>query len=87
MPDAEILSWAAREDCVILTFDKDFGELAHRAGLPPSSGVILFRISMPPPAATAGATLAARVTERADWAGHFSVIEPGRTRMRPLDRK
>jgi hypothetical protein len=24
---------------------------------------------------------------RDDWAGHFSVIEPGRVRMRPLGRK
>jgi predicted nuclease of predicted toxin-antitoxin system len=26
--DSEILAWAAREERILLTFDKDFGELA-----------------------------------------------------------
>ena len=32
----------------------------------------------------AGRRLAALITAREDWAGNFSVIEPGRVRMRPL---
>ena len=28
--DEDILAWAVREDRVLLTFDKDFGELAWR---------------------------------------------------------
>lgn len=81
--DHELLDWAARENRILLTFDKDFGELAYRAGLPASSGIVLFRIGMPPVADT-GARLAARIAERDDWAGHFSVIEPARIRMRRL---
>ena len=81
--DQEILAWAARESRVLLTFDKDFGELAWHVGLPASSGIILFRLPMPP-ADGVGAILAARIDERADWVGHFTVIEPGRVRMRPL---
>ena len=77
------MAWAVREGRVILTFDKDFGELAWRVGLPASSGIVLFRLPMPA-AAEVGAILAARIGERTDWAGHFSVIEPGRIRMRPL---
>jgi predicted nuclease of predicted toxin-antitoxin system len=46
--DEDVLAWATREDRVLLTFDKDFGELAWRIGLPASSGVILFRLPMPP---------------------------------------
>jgi hypothetical protein len=38
---------------------------------------------MPKPAAV-GQRIAGLVTARTDWAGHFSVIEPGRVRMRPL---
>jgi hypothetical protein len=68
---------------VLLTFDKDFGELAWHVGLPASSGVVLFRLPMPP-ADRVGVILAARIDERADWVGHFTVIEPGRVRMRPL---
>jgi predicted nuclease of predicted toxin-antitoxin system len=81
--DKDILAWAEREARVLLTFDKDFGELAWHVGLPASSGVVLFRLPMPA-AAKVGAVLAARIGERTDWAGHFTVIEPGRIRMRPL---
>ena len=45
--DEEILAWAVREERVLLTFDKDFGELAWRIGMPSASGVVLFRIPMP----------------------------------------
>ena len=81
--DEDILAWAARDGRVLLTFDKDFGELAWNAGLPATSGVMLFRLPMPA-AAQVGAKLTARIGERADWTGYFSVIEPGRVRMRPL---
>jgi predicted nuclease of predicted toxin-antitoxin system len=84
--DEDVLAQAAREQRILLTFDKDFGELAWDAALPPSSGVVLFRLPMTS-AANAGAMLAARLEERADWAGHFTVLEPGRIRMRPLSVK
>ena len=75
-----------RKERIILTFDKDFGELAWRAGLPASSGIVLIRLPMPREA-EAAAILATRIHERTDWAGHFSVIEPGRVRMRPLAKQ
>jgi len=84
--DDAIVAWAAREERIVLTFDKDFGELAWRAGLPARSGVVLFRLPTPP-AANVGEILAARLGERTDWAGHFTVIEPGRIRMRTLESK
>ncbi|MGC2410091.1 MAG: DUF5615 family PIN-like protein [Methyloceanibacter sp.] len=58
--DQDILAWAVRESRVLLTFDKDFGELAWHVGLPASSGIVLFRLPMPP-AAGVGAILAARI--------------------------
>lgn len=81
--DSDIVAWAARDQRIILTFDKDFGEIAWRAGLPASAGIILFRLPMRP-SAEMSATLVSRIGERNDWAGHFSVIEPARVRMRPL---
>jgi hypothetical protein len=82
MADPAILAWAAREARILLTFDKDFGELARASVLPSSCGVVLFRVPMPKPI-DAG-RLAGLITARSDWAGHFSVVEPGRVRMRPL---
>ncbi len=43
--DEGVLSRAEAENRILLTFDKDFGELAFRSGLSASAGVILFRIS------------------------------------------
>jgi predicted nuclease of predicted toxin-antitoxin system len=82
-PDQLVLQRATREARVLLTFDKDFGEIARASRLSGPSGVVLFRIPMP------------RVTDlqrhvvdvilaREDWPGHFSVVEPGRVRMRSL---
>lgn len=81
--DPEVLAWAAREERLLITFDKDFGELAITARLPSACGVLLFRIA-PPRSGDAGRRLAELLESRNDWAGHFSVIEPGRVRMRSL---
>jgi len=64
--DSEILAWAAREDRIPLTFDKDFGELAKASALPPACGVILLRLAMPTPAKI-GDLLADLILARSDW--------------------
>ncbi len=76
-------AWAVRETRVLLTFDKDFGELARASALPRECGVVLVRMPMPQ-AGEAGQGLAGLIAARDDWAGYFSIIEPGRVRMRPL---
>jgi len=81
--DPDVLAWAAREERILLTFDKDVGELARRTALPPGCGVVLVRVPMPIPG-DVGQRLANLITQRDDWAGQFSVIEPGRIRVRPL---
>ncbi|UYN97606.1 MAG: DUF5615 family PIN-like protein [Enhydrobacter sp.] len=78
-----MLAWAAREQRILLTFDKDFGELARGSALPRTCGVILLRMPVAKPGEV-GERLAQLVTARDDWAGYFSVIEPGRVRMRPF---
>jgi len=72
---------ASQEGRILLTFDKDFGELAKGSTLPDTCGVILLRMPMD---RDVGRRAASLITTRDDWAGHFSVIEPGRVRMRPL---
>ena len=81
--DPEVLAWAAREERILLTFDKDFGELARRSTLPAKCGVELLRTPMPR-RVDVGRQLAELISSREDWAGYFSVVEPGRVRMRPL---
>jgi len=63
--DRDVLAWAEREVRILLTFDKDFGELAWRYGLPASCGIVLFRLPMPMPGAVGSAFLS-RINERND---------------------
>lgn len=81
--DQAVLARAQSEGRILPTFDKDFSELAFRAHLPSASGIILFRISTPSAEHVARVAVAALAT-RADWAGHFTVIEDHRIRMTPL---
>jgi predicted nuclease of predicted toxin-antitoxin system len=81
--DRDVLSRALTEARVLLTFDKDFGELAWRSRLRADCGVVLFRLPMPLPD-EADRVIVGVLESRDDWRGHFSVVEPGRIRMRPL---
>jgi predicted nuclease of predicted toxin-antitoxin system len=81
--DREILNRAQEEDRLVVTFDKDFGELAYRFGLPASSGVILFRLSGDSPEIDNARALAALETG-IEWSGSFSVVTDDRIRVRPL---
>jgi predicted nuclease of predicted toxin-antitoxin system len=83
--DIQVLERAQREGQVLITFDKDFGELAFRYGLPSSCGIILFRISIPSPEYVANVASAA-LQQREDWSNYFSVIEDTRIRMTPLPK-
>jgi predicted nuclease of predicted toxin-antitoxin system len=81
--DPDVLERAVSEKRILLAFDKNFGEPAQASRLPPECGIVLLRMPMPR-ASEAGDRLAALIHRRSDWAAHFSVIEPGRLRMRPI---
>jgi predicted nuclease of predicted toxin-antitoxin system len=71
---------------VILTCDKDFGELAFHAGLPASCGIVLFRFHWNSPESVLERvkSLMAAATQ-VEFAGSFCVVEAARVRRRPLD--
>lgn len=81
--DPEVLARAQAENRILLTFDKDFGELTFRSKLPSTSGIILFRVK-----STSGAVVAEKVARaialRDDWQGHFSLVDDDKIRMRVL---
>ena len=81
--DLEVIERAENENRLILTFDKDFGELIFRLGKAASNGVILFRIRTPS-AEYIAKTAVAALDSRTDWEGHFSVVEDDRIRMTPI---
>jgi len=84
--DHLVLARAASDGRVLLTFDKDFGELAFRAGLPADCGVVLFRITQ------RGRELDARrvlqtLSSREDWSAAFWTVTDWRLRRRSLPPK
>ena len=81
--DTDIFASAVRDERIILTFDKDFGEIARQTPASARCGVILFRGAMPQPR-DIGRYFVDAINARSDWAGHFSVVEPGRIRRWPL---
>ena len=81
--DPDILARAVLEERIVLTFDTDFGRLAFQHKLPATCGIVLFRLrKIPPDVATA--SIAELIGSRQDWAGNFSIVEPGNIRVRAL---
>ena len=84
--DATILHIAQMEKRIVVTNDKDFGELAVHSGLPAACGVVLLRLAGSNPNADNRRALEA-LCSRTDWPGSFVVISDDRIRIRPLPRR
>ncbi|MEI6072112.1 MAG: DUF5615 family PIN-like protein [Verrucomicrobiae bacterium] len=84
--DESVLARAQFEGRLLLTFDKDFGDLVYRQGADASSGIILFRISQPSATAVAE-RISTILASRTDWAGQYSVVDNALIRMRTLPRE
>ena len=81
--DRDIMMLAEEEGRILLTFDKDFGELAFNSITKPSCGIILFRIPLRS-ADYIASFIAGILGSGSDWPGNFAVVEPGRIRLRKL---
>jgi predicted nuclease of predicted toxin-antitoxin system len=81
--DSAVLQLARREGRLVVTHDKDFGELAFRNHLPAECGILLLRLSGADPASDNRRVLEA-IESRQDWAGHFAVVTDDQIRIRPL---
>jgi predicted nuclease of predicted toxin-antitoxin system len=78
--DEANLAKAVLEQRLLITFDKDFGELVFSRGLAASCGVVLFRISTPS-SEIAATKIADTLDSRIDWTGQFTVVDDRRIRM------
>jgi predicted nuclease of predicted toxin-antitoxin system len=81
--DEEVLRRAAQEKALLLTTDKDFGELVFRQQRSPHGVVLLHLAGLSQERkAAAVATVLARYGHELEMA--FAVIQPGIVRIRPL---
>ena len=82
-PDEDVVALAVAEGRVLVTEDKDFGELAFQQGLRPPG---LVRLALPRqlPAQKAARIVEALESDGAQAQGAVLTVEPGRVRRRPL---
>lgn len=84
VPDEQVLSRAARERRVLLTFDRDFGRLFYRTGAPVPEGVVNFRLDPTYPEEIEEYLLALLNRGGAPLPGRLTVVERDRVRQRKL---
>ncbi|QDL97521.1 hypothetical protein FLL57_09465 [Rhodopseudomonas palustris] len=83
LSDAEVVTMAASDGRLLLTEDKDFGELTVRFGLA-VPGLVLLRID-PANAKLQAARLKEAITRHgAELFGRYVVVDETRMRVRPL---
>ncbi len=83
-PDLSHVERALREDRLIVTFDRDFGELAVRGPMKPAAGVLLLRVT--PRSAEEVTQVLTDLLARTDvvWRGNLSVLDEMHLRQRPI---
>ena len=72
--DDAVLATALAQSRVLVTFDKDFGEMAFRQGKPATCGVILFRPRLHSPVHVTRFVVNV-LAQAVAWEGHFSVAD------------
>ncbi len=80
-PDEAVLSLAKARDAVLITTDKDFGEFVYRRGRA-TGGVLLIRLAGLSSGAKAEVVSAAVRRHGVEMPWAFSVVSPGRIRVR-----
>lgn len=79
--DDEVLDQANASGALLVTADKDFGELIYRQGRV-HAGVILLRLAGLPPVAKAETVAKVLQDHATELPGAFSVVSPGAVRIR-----
>ena len=72
--DPDVLAWATRESRLLITYDKDFGEITQRQQQAAPHGVALFRVNDDVLPDEAVKLIARNVTTDVEWPGYLWVI-------------
>ncbi|HHT9134872.1 MAG TPA: DUF5615 family PIN-like protein [Candidatus Avalokitesvara rifleensis] len=83
--DEEVLNICGRKRAILITFDKDFGELAFKKGTESRQGIILLRIK--PQSSEYVTKMLLRLFQTVlGFEGHFTTVTEERIRQVPLKR-
>lgn len=84
MTDDQVLELAVNEKLIILTFDRDYGELIYRLKKPCPPGVVYFRYAPKTPEQPGQDLIVFLNTEDLSLVHKFTVVESNQLRQRPL---
>lgn len=82
--DPDVLARAREEGRILLTFDRDYGELVYRRGLPVPLGIIYLRFVPQAPGEVADVVEQLKASFDLVLEGRYTVIDSDRIRQRPL---
>ncbi|MBM3181925.1 MAG: hypothetical protein FJZ86_16475 [Chloroflexi bacterium] len=82
--DSVVLSHAVSEKMIVLTFDRDYGDLIYKLRLPVPLGVVYFRSDPVSPREPYERVLDLFQIEGLSLEGKFTVVDRQRVRQRPL---
>lgn len=82
--DVQVLAHAVQSERIILTFDRDYGELLFRYQLQPPPDVVFFRNKGTQPTAVAMRLMGLMANESIRLMGYFTVVEDDTIRQRKL---
>lgn len=82
--DSEVLARAVDEERIILTFDRDYGELIYRLRMPTPTGVVYFRYFPTTAEEPAEDLIRLLNIEKISLQGLFTVYERNQIRQRSL---
>ncbi len=80
--DHEVIDIAIKEERLILTFDKDYGELVFKKGLKPPQGIIYLRIGTFAPKEPAEIIDKLIKSHKFDFDRHLTVVDNNFVRQR-----
>ena len=83
-PDPDVLAHARQHGQILMTFDRDFGELVYHRGNAVPPGIIYLRLSPADPEEAGRALLGLFAIEELQLEGRFTVVDTDRIRQRPL---
>lgn len=83
-PDERVLAHARENEQILITFDRDFGDLVYHRGAARPPGIIYLRIPAADPGSAARAVLDLLRIPGLILEGRFTVVDLDKVRQRPL---
>ncbi|WP_192823346.1 DUF5615 family PIN-like protein [Rufibacter sp. LB8] len=80
--DDEVINIALKEERLIVTFDRDYGELVFKKGFKPTKGIIYLRFNTFAPAEPAEIVHKLILSQKFDFDRHLTVVDNNFVRQR-----